>query len=337
MSVERVKADPGWRLDRFDQSGRSAVFIRAPRERVSGSAFLDQRWRSPGDESVEISIQELAAAAPGGPPPVFIFHTAFCCSTLLAGLLDAPGRALPVREPDILMTLANIKRNQGAAAARSVLPAVLSHVGRGYEPAERAVIKPTNLANSILSDCLAARPEAKAIFLTSSLESFLLSVVKKGEAGRAFARMMYTIFAMDGRGPQMSNLELLRLSDLQMAAMVWHMQIAEMQAALEGAGERVAWLDGDAFLRTPEETLTKIDQFLGLGLGEAGVKAAVSGPVMKVNPKSGQPFSAADRAADADRVRTFLGDDLERISQWSRASYPNSHAGELTSPVLASH
>ncbi len=335
MSIDAIKADPAWRLDRFDRNGAASVFVRAPRDRIAQTPFLDRRWRTPDDEAVAIETRALDGAVDNVPTPAFIWHSAFCCSTLLAGLLDKPGAALPVREPDVLMTVANVKRNQGGEAARRLLDPVLKHVARGYTPGERAVIKPTNLANAIMGDCLAVRSDAKAILLTSSLEAFLVSIAKKGEAGRAFARLMYTIFAMDGRAPNLSELELMRASDLQIAALVWHMQIAEMNAAARSAPGRTAWLDGDAFLAAPEDTLNRIDVFFGLGLGADFAKQAASGPAMTRNAKSGEAYGAGDRASETERVRAALGEDLPRIAEWSRQVFPDTPRGDPVSPALA--
>ena len=156
MTSSDVYLDPAWRLDRFDPAGAEAIFIRADRERVSEAPFLDQRWRRQDDTLASMDVQSLVANAPQAAPPAFIWHSAFCCSTLLAGVLDHEGSALGVREPDMLMTLANLKR-QGQGVS-GVMPAVLNWIARSYSPQERAVIKPTNLANNLMSDVMAASP-----------------------------------------------------------------------------------------------------------------------------------------------------------------------------------
>ncbi|WP_306016454.1 hypothetical protein [Oceanicaulis sp. MMSF_3324] len=334
MTSSDVYLDPAWRLDRFDQTGTEAIFIRADRDRLSEAPFLDQRWRQPHDELAALSVQNMVSHAPKSAPPAFIWHSAFCCSTLLAGVLDHEGAALGVREPDMLMTLANLKR-QGQGVS-GVLPAVLNWLSRGYDAGERAVIKPTNLANNLMSDAMAASPSSKAILLTSSLRAFLVSIVKKGEAGRAFARFMYTVFAMDGRALSISEIDRLRLTDLQIAALVWHMQIAEMNALSQGEGSgRVAWLDGDAFIARPEPVLARVAEFLELDLTAAQIAQAASGPKMSRNAKAPeQGFAAASRAEQNEQIARSLGPDLDRIIEWSYGLHADTPSDAPVAPAL---
>jgi len=334
MNSPDVIGDPSWRLDRFESQLAQAVFIRSDRDRLTQSPFLDQRWRRPDDELSQLSMRDLVEQAPHAVAPSFIWHSAFCCSTLLAGVLDHPGQTLSVREPDILMTLANLKR-QGQTVT-GVLPGVLNWLGRGYEAGERAVIKPTNLANNLMSDVMEASRESKAILLTSSLRAFILSIVKKGEAGRAFARFMYTVFAMDGRALGFGDVDRMRLTDLQIAALVWHMQIAEMDAMARTVGQgRVAWLDGDAFIANPEPVLQKVSEFLGLELSPQIISEAANGPKMKRNAKAPQEgFEASNRAAQNQEIARTLGDDLDRIIEWSCGVFNTPSQGAPFSPGL---
>lgn len=334
MTPSDVYLDPAWRLDRFDPTGAEAIFIRADRERVSEAPFLDQRWRRKDDTLASVDVQSLVANAPQAAPPAFIWHSAFCCSTLLAGVLDHEGAALGVREPDMLMTLANLKR-QGQGVS-GVLPAVLNWIARSYSPQERAVIKPTNLANNLMSDVMAASPASKAILLTSSLRAFILSIVKKGEAGRGFARFMYTVFAMDGRALPISEVDRMRLSDLQIAALAWHMQIAEMNALARGVGAgRVAWLDGDAFIANPEPVLNRVADFLELELSEDQIRKAATGPKMARNAKAPeQGFASNSRAEHNDQIARSLGPDLERIIEWSYGLHTDTPSDNPVAPAL---
>ncbi|WP_439636725.1 hypothetical protein [Oceanicaulis sp.] len=334
MASSDVYLDPAWRLDRFDPTGAEAIFVRAERSRLSEAPFLDQRWRRTEDELASVTVQNLVTHAPQSAPPAFIWHSAFCCSTLLAGVLDHDGLALGVREPDMLMTLANLKR-QGQTVT-GILPAALNWIGRGYAPGERAVIKPTNLANNLMGDVMAASPSSKAILLTSSLRAFILSIVKKGEAGRAFARFMYTVFAMDGRALPISEVDRMRLTDLQVAALVWHMQIAEMNALSRGAGAgRVAWLDGDAFIADPEPVLKQVSDFLELGLSDDQVSQAANGPKMRRNAKAPeQDFASSSRADQNDQIARSLGPDLDRIIEWSYGLHTDTPADIPVAPAL---
>lgn len=251
--------------DAVDAQTRSVRLRDVTRESLAAAAFLDDRWDRAGCAAQSVPLAELVPDGPGA-RPVFIWHTAFCCSTLLARCLDKPGRNLSLREPAALMEVANIKRRDGVAVSdlwlRGLLPSLAASAGTDA----CVTIKPTNTVNNLIADTARLFPQARHLFLTSSLRAFLTSLAKKGEAGRSFARRLFTIFAMDGHPVARSDpRQLMQMSDLQIAAIVWHMQIATLQAALaQGPAAAFASLDGDAFVAAPAAALTAVDGFLAL-------------------------------------------------------------------------
>lgn len=196
--------------------------------------------------------------------PRYIFHTAFCCSTLLARSLDREGVSLAVKEPDILMKLANLERNQPGIAARLV-PTIETGLFQHPGFDERIVVKPTNAANRIIPH-LMQNTAARAIIIHSDLESFLLSIARKGEEGRIFVRRLYNIFLADTPFAQSLNArDVFTFSDLQIAAFVWAMQCAQIEAAVSLAPDRYRLLHCDLFLADPEPVLGRGNAFLGQG------------------------------------------------------------------------
>jgi len=114
---------------------------------------------------------------------------------------------------------------------------------------------------------------------------------------------------------------LLILSDLELAALVWHMQMAEFVRVWPLLGEgRAASLDCDAFLASPLEALHRIDTLLSLGLGATHIEAAVAGPLFRSNAKTGESsFDATRRREEYARVEHDMAKDLDRIVEQSYA------------------
>ncbi|MBR9826131.1 MAG: hypothetical protein GYB36_10055 [Alphaproteobacteria bacterium] len=325
--VSDLVKDARWYPDAVDVNNRAIQCLSTTRERLVEAAFLDQRMDRNGLQRRAVALTDLQALSAPAKAPRFIWHTAFCCSTLLARCLDRPGSNFSLKEPAILMGISNIKRNQGEAAARNWLDPVLKLLARPMSGEESVTIKPTNLVNNLVPDVMALSPQTQHVFLTSELRAFLISIAKKGEAGRAFARQMFTIFAMDGHPiAQTEHRQLMQLSDLQIAALVWHMQITVFQAALKAAkpGQAV-WMDGDDFVSRPELALTAVDKHFDLGLGEAFAAETAKGPILSRDSKDqSRNYKARNRAAEAEKIAQSLGSELDAIIQWSYSLFPHA-------------
>lgn len=322
-----VVADSRWFPDGLDLEKGAMVFLDTSRERVASSAFLDQRMDRRGLTHQGSRLEDLAGLTAPAKAPRFIWHTTFCCSTLLARCLDKPGSNLSLKEPNILMSIANIKRNQGIQAVQAWLGPALNALARPMEAGEAVTIKPTNLVNNLIAETMACSPQSQHLFMTSDLRAFLVSIAKKGEAGRAFARQVFTILAMDGHPiAETEHRQLMQLSDLQIAALVWHMQVSVFQDAMARAKPgQIAWLDGDDFVRRPKQALRAVDDFFGLGLGQAFTDATATGPLLTRDAKDqSRNYGASLRAQEARKTAQSLGRELDSIIDWSYSLFPNA-------------
>ena len=108
---------PCWFPAALGSDFQSLKFAQLKREALSKEAFLDHRMNHSvlSWESAPVSAVIQHAASLPSTPPAFIFHSAFCCSTLLARALDVAGKSVALKEPDVLMGLANALRVGGRA------------------------------------------------------------------------------------------------------------------------------------------------------------------------------------------------------------------------------
>lgn len=330
--------DPAWFLDDLDLTTGLAQFIRLDRGALSREPFLDPRWRRDGLERTRLPGSALDLHPQARPKLNFIWHTSYCCSTLIAAALDAPGRCLALKEPQALVGLANLKRGQQGTLKRPGLAqAVFALMARRFRPAEQVLIKPSNYANNLLPEA-AAMTDGRHLMLYSSCRRFLVSVLKRGEDLRGYPRELFVSLANDGH-PQASwpMKTLLCLTDLQMAALAWHMQVAEMSKAMAALGDRAVSLDGDAFLADPKRTLEALNGFFGLELDPAALEAAVDGGLLVRDVKTGEAGAGkAARDAEAERIERELGPKIDQIVDWAaRASGVDPAAPVLPNPLAA--
>ncbi|HEY3637556.1 MAG TPA: hypothetical protein VGK90_05335 [Rhizomicrobium sp.] len=310
-----VIADPSWFAEGFDPRSGEFLFVKTNREQLAAQAFLDWRWDRASAPRLRLARTALPALRMGHPPPRLIWHTGFCCSTLIAKSLDRPGVNLSLCEPQLLVDVAEAQRIERAPqrADSDITHAAFALLSRPQSAGERVTIKSSPAANRLLRTAGSTGP---SLFLYSDCRSFLISIVKMGEDGRKYARRLFLALLADGHAQaQWPAPQLLSLSDLELAALVWHMQIAEFRRAWPTfAPDRAASLDCDALLAEPEECLHRLDSFFSLGIGGDHLKQVVAGPLFRRNAKTGEDAFDADRRSIAhERIAQGLGNNLARI------------------------
>ena len=85
-------ADPTWLAHRYDRPRETLWFRHVPRAMHAAGPFLTDDLIGDAPEHRLDRAAAVAAARDGAVPAHFIFHSAFCASTLLTRALDIPGR-----------------------------------------------------------------------------------------------------------------------------------------------------------------------------------------------------------------------------------------------------
>jgi hypothetical protein len=187
---ERLVFDPHFFLFNLDLDKSSLEFIEIDERALRGSPFHDRRIGNfSSRRAVQANIRQIDAVLQARgvkrPRVNYLFHTAFCCSTLISRSLDVQGVNLCLREPEILMTLANHRRMQHNVFADrwqggALLALITRLLNKSFAPDEQVLIKPTNAANNLLPDIAQAPTTGKVLLLYSNLERFLISIMRKG-------------------------------------------------------------------------------------------------------------------------------------------------------------
>ncbi|HEY4555061.1 MAG TPA: hypothetical protein VIG68_01300, partial [Lysobacter sp.] len=154
--------------------GRFA-FLPIDADVLERSVFLDTRIEARLTDATVVDADALPAGDP--PPPGWLFHTSFCCSTLLARALHLPPALVALKEPLVLRRLADAR--EAGQDTDALLPQTVALLARPWQPRGAVVIKPTHAALNIAGDCLDATPGSRAVVLSSGLEDFLVSNIKK--------------------------------------------------------------------------------------------------------------------------------------------------------------
>lgn len=320
VDPKTLASDPLWLPDALDAHRGLIRFARISRDALSAEPFLDQRKNHAVTGWAESRIEEIAPHVPAAPAPSLIFHSAFCGSTLLARALDAPGKVLALKEPNILLDLVNARRVMPAHLSggrfEQLALIILGLLARPHSDAERVIIKPTNTA-SPLADFTNAKSYG-AIFLYGGLRDFLISLLKKGEEGRVFVRQQYNIFALDGRGlSAIDARKAMGLTDLQTAALVWRHQIEQFERLLKPAVNAKSF-DYASMTANPATALRAAARHLSLPLDDADIEKAASGAVFQTNSKfAGQRYDSDKRRAENMAIESRYSAELKLIEEWA--------------------
>ncbi|MEO0906529.1 MAG: hypothetical protein AAFY07_03285 [Pseudomonadota bacterium] len=305
----------------------SLQFINIARERLSQPAFLADAAGEAGIESAAIPVAQMTGGESEIAPIHFVFHTAFCRSTLLVRALEQPGICSGLSEPGILANLAGAHlanaRNPapGAAAAAAaqgeMLTGIVRLLARPWGAGEAVVIKPTNHANVLIPALMDTAPKARAVMVTNALPSFLAAVARKGMMGRRWGRLLYLeMMSYAGMDLGMDGREQFAMTDLQACALAWFLNQRYFAALQDKFGDRVRVLDGDRFADHASQTLVAVSELMNLAITGEMADAIEQSAVFSRDAKTGEDFaekSARDAAASHSAV---VEDEVAKVTEW---------------------
>lgn len=321
QSNTAIAGQAEWVAHRYALADDTVHFRQVPRAIHGDFPFLIDD--SIGTQPAAVMPRAEAIACAGTAAPLhFIFHSAFCASTLLCRALDRPGIAMGLSEPVILNDLVGIRRRREADARRigELADHAMRLLERPWGAGEAVVVKPSNILNPLAAGLLTLRPQARAIVLTAPIGTFLSSVARKGMWCRLWVRELIEGYLVDG----VVNLgfeakDYLRLTDLQIAAVGWLAQQAMFASMSERFGDRLVWLDSEVLTGAPELALRDVARHLQLALTDENVAAIAAGPAFTRHSKFGTAFSPEERKREQAEAAAAYGEEIAQVAEWALA------------------
>ncbi len=323
-SIGEIVRNPEWLPHAFDADGQMLTLVHVPRTARSQLMFLfDQHY---GGKFTKISFagKSVAAAmeadsgAAIAAPLHFIFHTSFSGSSLLAKALEIPGTASSMREPAIFASLANkvIRRDGEASAER--LELVLQLVERPFSAGEKVVAKQSSFANRLADQILETRHLTRTLLLYSDVETYLISLLKRGMWGRIWGRKLFiNLRSWSTLKLDLGADEILELTDMQAASLAWLMQVHHFNELAEKFGPRVMLLESDQLFATPAATLHQVMNFFDFGLTEQDASDIADGPIFAKHSKfADRDYSVEERRSDTATVGKAHAEELAMVAKW---------------------
>lgn len=331
-----VVRNPSWFPASIDGFSGRVRFVRTDRRTLSSLSFLDGRepLSRQGGGGVEYSLDDLASAFQKSRceisrPWNFIFHTGFCCSTLLARCVDRKGFCLALKEPGVINDLAEAKRReyplwQDRERRELALGLALELLARPLSGHEQVVIKPSNAANALLPEIIALEPASKLVLLRPTLKEFLIAVAKGGPPRRRFVRQLLGARLNGAKTDLVMWLpprnQLSHLNDLQIAAVLWAFQVREFESFTKKfPNTHVMSMECGTLLKNLPRATARAADFFGLPPeGKRQMRKRLAG-VMSRHAK-GPAFSYGPevRRSELRAIEKYLGKTLDQTLAWAK-------------------
>ena len=328
LSLEQLRSSPEWFPDAIYADRGLLDCYRVDRHLLAEAPFLDQRMTSRAGGKIQIvfSFDELAGLAAGARMADigFVLHTSFCRSTLMAQALHVDGVSFSLKEPSILLSLAESHRYtqtlRDPTKLRTALPAMLRLATGLVDASEKVIVKPTNFANNLLP--YVADSGAKILLMYSDLQSYLVSILKYGERGRAFARQLFTRLLADyAPFREMEPRHALLHTDLQIAALVWKQQMNQFKQILSSTpAQQVRTLASDDFGAHREAALAETFKFFSVPLDAGQFAGVLSSAVFQQHSKSGRSVDNQEIQQQNQAVADRHRDEIQATLQWAAST-----------------
>ena len=262
-----------------------------------------------------VSLEELEHELEKVPlepsPAAYVFQIGHCGSTLVSRALAFSPLTLPLREPQVLKTLASSQRELGSTLSwlshgdwQRLMDASLRMLDRRFRPDQLPVIKANSECNNICETVLASHPERRAVLLYSPLESYLAGMLrykdKQGDIRFQSRARLEEWQLVSGS----SDLNLSELSVVELIVIAWMGNMARFSKAMKRFPEQVMPSNFEDYLSRPAETTEEMAGFFGLEYREG----QIPGHYQKISEQYSKdpklPYSARTREVALDASRS---------------------------------
>jgi hypothetical protein len=308
-------ADTAWFPFSLDPGSDTLLLVRLSEAALRAASFLDPRGVPPGAERRAVPWAAAAASlAPDARRDAhYIFHIGHVGSTLLSRLLGELGAFLSLREPLLVRVLAEAlgSGRWGPAEAQERIDSATAFLSRTFRPRQRALVKATSFTSEAADRLV---PEgARALLLYAGPRVYIETILGGDASRQELAMLTPSRIARLARRCEGLVLNATAMTEAQKAAVAWACEMTSLGRAAEALGpERVRWIDFDAFLARPAETLAAAAGFLGYAIAPGEAEALCAGPLMRRYSKAPEyeysPALRRDVLADA---RRRFGPDID--------------------------
>lgn len=254
---------------RIDFANNKAWFVKMSPRWYRESVFLDP-GRIKGTVVIEADLAWLQQICDKitWQPTSFIFHTAFCGSTLMSQALDALFQSLPLREPEVLGNALVFQRsNVTAHAKQHWLDYVLRLLSRRFDKNELVVVKANDYANPMMIELINLNYRIPVLFMYTPLNEFLAGCLKAENRREWIAQRYKSVVSFASQRLELPKDVFIKEDDYgKMAAVYWCYNIALYLEAARQSASQVQSLDFNQMLENPLKAVRAAGASFGLAV-----------------------------------------------------------------------
>jgi Sulfotransferase domain len=336
FSVARLMSSPEFYPVSADFPAHRISFVRMTRNTYRDSSFLDYRTIRADPRIYTVNLDDvLLYEAPIPAPPVgahYILHSAFCCSTLLARYLDLIPSCFVLKEPWLLTQLAILRshiageksegavQNDGSEEFLSVFNLGLKLLSRTCAEHQTVIVKVNDICNPLGNLLLKYSHQSRIVFLSSSLRTFLLAVLKSEDRRTWLRERVKGAKHNAAAAPGMVEIDATNLGDAEAGAYLWTLNRAICHdLRTNGNSDRVLAMNGEAISDTPKEALSEIGAFLGLPLKEKDILEMMKhATASRYSKNQSQKYDAKSRLEEVVQLENRWGAEVDKGVEWAR-------------------
>ena len=299
-----------------DVTARVIRFAKVDEASIAAASFLDNRWQIDWKKIQTVSFDAIDEC--GTERVAWLWHTSFCGSTLLARMLHVSPFSVALREPLVIRRLSDAAE-QGVDI-REAVAKVLSLIGRPWHEGGSLLEKPTHAALNVACRLMSATQGNKAVVLTSSLEDFLTSHLKK--APETLAKIPLLTERALGATRLVERLPVEAFDPpgtLAAIALQWAAQREVVAELLRHIGaDRCRLLDWNELQQDLQASVPMCSSALGLDIPDDALSKNIALHAGRHAKAIDRKFDIQTRRSEAAALRREFGQQIQAAIEWAR-------------------
>lgn len=340
--IKSLMVSPAMYAFGLSKSNEDVLLRTMQRHHFHQSTFLHSLIQSEDDlvYSVPLAkvLEQLNTITSPQRPIHFIFHFAFCGSTLLSRCIDVPGKSLVFREPYLLHQLSDFARASQIALQypmTQLMNLAMHTFQKTFASTEVPIVKATDSCAVLAARCLQFHPDSRGIVLYQPLPAFLLATLKTARR-RNFIRGMKARALDDLQSVGILLDEITTLSDAEMTGLVWFSLMHKFTALLSRQDASIKSLNKAHLISQPAAVLSRVASLFQIDLQAQLIEKTVQEGAFTRNAKRPEtPFQQETYNTSQRTFQETYADEIAEGIEWVtklRARFPIEN--ELPQPLF---